>query len=42
MRPECTGRITAEPLSVYLRLNEVPVASIYGPTADERQRLGGR
>ncbi len=23
-------------LSVYLRLNDVPLASIYGPTADEK------
>ena len=23
-------------LSVYLRLNDIPVPSIYGPTADER------
>jgi hypothetical protein len=23
-------------LTVYLRLNDVPVPSIYGPTADER------
>jgi uncharacterized damage-inducible protein DinB len=24
-------------LTVYLRLNEVPVPSIYGPTADDKQ-----
>jgi len=29
-------RIIAAKLTVYLRLNDVPVPSLYGPTADER------